>query len=374
MATEISYLSNVSLPWTSNCILSILCFTFFALNVSLDPKYLDLRAALQSLSQRPRLILLELCGFVILTSIIAAGLLFCPTGLLSTIDDLQELRITDEHLFKTRLVWPILLHPDSLVVCEELLLALGAGLMLGRGLCNHGSKALSMALVLMTVARILRFWLWCNVPDYSPEGPLGGRFAAGCVCLALLMLLPALLRSVWMSVTSVKEGIVELSVIVLLFNVSMWIIEENHMVASESLAGNLAFSLVDALDSFAAPLLVLATCANATRLPHLNGALFAVVLAHVLSLVWFLDFSGLLEDPNSQDPYTMASVQTKAHFMTLVHGHPFAILGYGSVARAASGCIACIAYNVLRFSALDLSCSEALLVSEPVQLDDEPIL
>eukprot|EP00746_Dinoflagellata_sp_MGD_P001377 gnl/MRDRNA2_/MRDRNA2_102585_c0_seq1.p1 gnl/MRDRNA2_/MRDRNA2_102585_c0~~gnl/MRDRNA2_/MRDRNA2_102585_c0_seq1.p1 ORF type:complete len:367 (-),score=26.40 gnl/MRDRNA2_/MRDRNA2_102585_c0_seq1:5-1105(-) len=366
MATEISYLSTASFPWTSNCILSIFCFVFFAFNVSIDPKYVGLRAALHSLSQRPRSVLLELCGFVIVTSTIAAGLLFCPTGFLSTADDLQDLRTTDEHLFKTRLAWPILLHPDSLVVCEELFLALGAGLMFARGLCNHESKVLVLALVLMTIARMSRFWLWCTVPDYAPEGPIGGRFAIGCVCLALLMLLPALLCSVWKSVTSAKEGIIELSLIVLLFNISTWIIEENHMVASESDAGNLAFSLVDALDSFAAPLLVWATCENALRMPNLNGAFLAVLLGHVFSLVWFLDFSGSLEDPNSQDPYTMASVQTKAHIMTLVHGHPFAILGFGSFTRAASGCIACITYNVLRFSALESS--------KPVHLDDEPIL
>lgn len=355
----------------ANSIVPILFCVFFALNLSIDSKYAGLRGTVHSLiSQSPKLIALELCGFGVVISIIAAGLLVCPTGLLANDSELEKVEAKDEHLFNTRHVWPMLLHPDSLLVCGELFLALSVALLCAQGACCQGKKVLSLALMLMTVARIVRVAIWCRVPDYTPEGPLGGRFAASSACLSLLMFLPATFHSLRTSMTSLKSGARELLLLLFVLNVCACLVEENHMVASDSAVGNFAFSIIDTLDSFAAPLLAWQLCANATQMPRLNGALVAVLLAHVLSLVWLLDFTGFLEETNSTDPYTKTSIEMKAQFMTLVHGHPYFIFGVGSIVRVASASLACIGYNVLRFSALDVSCKEMLLVEGSSELDN----
>merc|ERR1719420_255545 len=98
-----------------------------------------------------------------------------PDGILASKQTLADLKAADSFMFQMREFWPILLHPDSLLVCQELLLGLGGALLLVRGACNSSNRVLALALALLTIGRGIHLEQW-RTGDYAPEGPLGGIF------------------------------------------------------------------------------------------------------------------------------------------------------------------------------------------------------
>merc|ERR1719389_1530359 len=107
----------------------------------------------------------EARGMLAALGIIVAGLLFGPGGLLASHEDLDTLRSINPDLVEMKRIWPVLSHPDSLLVIQQLLRALGVGLMLLMGGCDAGAGVFSPALFQFTVASGLRLYQWGLTTD-----------------------------------------------------------------------------------------------------------------------------------------------------------------------------------------------------------------
>jgi len=290
---------------------------------------------------------------VCVVAVVAAGLLFFPDGILADEKTLADLKASDAYLFEVRRFWPSLLHPDTLLICQEPFLALSAVLLLARGACSHGSTMLALSLVLLSIARVVRFEQWGRTGDYMPEGPLGGLFAACCAGVSVVCFVTATRQAVRSTCTSLGSAIRDLVTLLLLVSLCAWIAKENHMTAHDDIVPNVLYSFGGVLDLCGLPLLAVAICYMAVQKPLLGGAMASLCIAQVLASVWFLDFIGLLQDSMSEDAFIKHDLKIKQTLMTQVHGHPYALFAVGQVIRTVSALVACGGYAVIRLSAPD---------------------
>jgi len=334
-----------------------LLLAFMAFNVSSDPKYATLRSSLACMVQRPQRILPEICGFISVVAVVTAGLLLLPGGILASKESLPA----DSYMLQMRGLWPVLLHPDSLIVCQELLLGLGGALLLVRGACRSRNRCLALALALLTIGRGIHLEQWGRTGDYAPEGPVGGVFAAGCATVSGLFLLLATMKSLWSANASLSGVVWDLVTISGLVGLCVWIAKDNYITASDTYVRNVLFSLVDVVDLCALPLLASSACNIAVETADLGGALACFVLAQAFASWWLLDFTGVLDDPLSENAFIAYNLKIKHLLMAEVYGHPFLLFAIGQIVRAASALVAYGGYAMLRSSASDAPGNQQLV-------------
>merc|ERR1719262_1667672 len=109
--------------------------------------------------------------------------------------------------------------------------------------------------------------------------------------------------------------------------------------------------MIEAAELCAAPLLAIAASSmGAKSVLRMDGALAALALGQVLSLVWFVDFLGLFWDPSSQDPFVKLDLEVKKQLRSMVHGHPFEFMAVSQAVQVICMLVAYGGYAVLRMS------------------------
>lgn len=345
----------------ANYIVPVLIVVFIALNVISDPKYVSLRGFLM---QKPQKFLVEICGFISVIAVVVSRLLLAPDGILAS----KESLATDSYMLQLRQHWPMLLHPDSLIVCQELFLGLGGAVLLARGACNSSSGELALVLGLLTIGRGIHAGQWSTTEDFAPEGPLGGVFAAGAAAVAGLFLLMATLKSLWMTKASLADAIRYLVTLGGLLGLCAYVAKDNYITASDSYLHNVLFSMVDVVDLCAMPLLTFSACCLAWDTANLGGALACFALAQAFAFYWYLDFTGVLDDRLSENPFIVHNLKIKQQLMTQVHGCPFVLFTISQTTRAASALVGFGAYVVTRYLEEDDAEFAASKASRQVQI------
>lgn len=351
MTSTVSKATTVVAPGIldADYIVPVLVLAFIAINVSSDPKYASLRGYFACVAQRPQRMLLEIFGFLSVVGIVGLELLLLPGGILAS----KQGKAEDMYLSQLKEFWPVMCHPDSLLVCQELLLGLGGALLLARGACNSSNRVLALALALLTMGRAIHVEQWGRTGDYAPEGPLGGVFAAGCAGVAGLFLLVAAIKSLWSANESLAGVVRDLVTLCGLVSLCACVAKDNYITASDVYVRNVLFSMVDAVDLCALPLLASSACDLAVNTADLGGALASFALAQAFASWWLLDFTGVLDDPLSENAFVTHNLKIKHQLMAQVYGHPFLLFAIGQIVRATSALVAYSGYVVLRLSAVD---------------------
>jgi hypothetical protein len=273
---------------------------------------------------------------------------------------------SDAYLTDLRQVWPVLVNPDSLLTMQQLLRMLGVLLLLIRGACSKGSSSLSLGLLLLLAGSGLRVSQWGGHGDYLPEGPIGGSFATACSVGTLAVLLLAAwkaTKSARMAGASAAKGGVVLAALLAL---CACVATTNHLTVSHFDIANVFFTAIDTVDMCAAPFLLVAVCGMASKVSHLGGALMALSVAQVLSLLWFMDFCGMLEDPASLSGVQVIAHQVKDQVKTMVHGNPYALLTASFAIQSVGTVASTICYAVLRGAAPDVGATRAPMSGQPL--------
>lgn len=336
----------------ANAIMPAVVIVIVAILMRDDDKYAGLSSTLSLLCCHLRRLVPELASFLGVALCVTGGLLLRSDGILASEEQLQKLRESQPFILGLRKVWPILVHPDSLLAIQQLLRALMAAVMVARGAAAMGSSATSLKMLaqaafLLAVSSALRAMQWAWDCDYIPEGPLGGHFAAACALISLVALLAVARKAMFYACifsVNVARVFLGLSAIMAL---SMWIASANHLTASSNTSANTVFMLIEVLDMFAAPFLVAAVAAMAKRTPNLGGALAACSLAQLLNLWWFLDFYGVFEDASSPDHFERLTHDVKMHMRTVTQGCPFAIIAISQVIQSSGTVALCSLYAVI---------------------------
>jgi hypothetical protein len=361
MTSTVSKATTTVAPgiFDADYIVPVLVLAFVVINVGSDPKYTCLRNYLGGVVQNPLKVLPEIFGFLCVVAVAATGLLLAPGGILASKQSMTQ----DKYMSQTRDLWPTLCHPDSLLVCQELLLGLGGALLLVRGACNSSSRVLAVSLALLTIGRGIHLEQWGRTGDYAPEGPLGGAFAAACAAVAGLLLLMATLKSLASANAASFTGVVrDLVTVCGLLSLSVCVAKSNYITASDVNVRNVLFSLVDVVDLCAFPLLASSACGLALNTGSMGGALASFALAQAFASWWLLDFTGVLDDPLSQNAFIMHNLKIKQQLMSQVYGHPFLLFAIGQIVRATSALVAYGGYMVLRLAASDMPSTRLLAV------------
>lgn len=356
--------------------LAILVLAFVAVTMGAESKYADLHRAFFAVLRSWHMILLEVLGFTVVIGTIVGNLILHEEGqransaiVKGCVQDLQPVKTfgpacpqemipdpANQYLVLLRGLWPVLLHPDSLLVIHELLVALGASLLLARGACGRGSGLMALALTLLCLAHGARFAQWHVLGEYLPEGPLGWRFSVVCAGVASAALCIAMLRALWSARVSGAgmmrglRGIVKfLLCLAALLTVSVWLASENHIDGGDW-RDNVMFISFWTAGVCAAPLILVAVCNIAAEMPGLGGALLALGIAQVANLWWCGDFFGTLDDQFSMDPAVHVVIEMKQQLLEQVHGQPVVLMGGSQFAQTFCAIATCGAYAIIRLS------------------------
>lgn len=287
----------------------------------------------------------EILGFAFAAVATVLSLLLGTGGHLASHEELNMLRSLNPDVMEMRRLWPLLLHPDSLILMQQLLRCIGACLLVYHGSAGSGGGAFTPALMQLAAGSGIRLILWSSTSDYQPEGPLAGRVA---ICLSALtfaaQLLAARTAMHAASTTSWRSkrilGLQYMIQVVL----CLWAACMNHFTLGQSSAANIAFSAIDAADMSAAPIFAIAACVAASEhAPSVAGAMHFMAAAQMMGFHWYLDFVGLLENPSSTDPFVRTLLIFKSKLQMSVHGDPFALLTAGQFIQLFAMLVSCLA-------------------------------
>jgi len=273
------------------------------------------------------------------------GLLLGSGGHLASNEELDALRVHDSMTVEMRKLWPWLLHPDSLVVMQQLLRGLGACLLVYRGGAGSGGGAFAPAFMQLAAASGMRLLLWATTNDYLPEGPLAGKFAIGCTALTFVMQLLVACKATRAAMTtswrSKKILGLEYAIQVVL---CLWASCMNHFTIGHTDVANVVFSAIDAADMSAAPIFTIAACVAASEnAPSVAGAMHVMAVAQLLGFQWYLDFVGAVHNSQSADPFIQALMIAKSKLQMSVYGDPFALMTAGHIIQLFAILAACLA-------------------------------
>jgi hypothetical protein len=251
-------------------------------------------------------------------------------------------------LIEMKRIWPVLSHPDSLLVIQQLLRGLGFALLLVRGGWDVGAGNFVPALVQLTAASGLRLYQWCFTTDYLPEGSLGGRFTAIVALLVFTVQLAATCKAYRGSHSAMpwhNSGLLSIQIVA---QIAICIItaSANHLVYAASSISNIAFTGIEAADLVAAPMFAIAACIAAQEdhqtAKSLLGPLHVLSFAQVVGFIWFMDFTGLFDDASSPDPFMRSLLQLKIDLQTnAVRGDPYALMGASQIVQLVSLIASC---------------------------------
>jgi len=275
----------------------------------------------------------EILGFATVAVAGLLGLMFGSGGYFSSHEELEKLKSVNAHVVEMRKFWPILLHPDSLILMQQLLRGLGACLLVYHGAAESGGGAFAPALMQLAAASGMRFLLWSSTSDYQPEGPLAGNFAIYCTALTFVAQIWAASKALHAASTTSwrSKKILGLQYVIQVV-LCLWAAFMNHFTVGQSSAANVVFSAIDAADMSAAPIFTIAACVAASEnAGSVAGAMHFMAAAQVMGFQWYLDFVGVLENPNSTDPFIRALLIFKTKLQMSVHGDPFALMTAGHI-------------------------------------------
>lgn len=310
-------------------------------------KLCQLRAALsiENLRRVVRENWLEVLGFASVALAAFLGLLLGSGGHLAGHEELEAIRDIDPQLVEMRRLWPWLLHPDSLVVMQQLLRGLGALLLMYRGAAGSGGGAFAPALTQLAAASGMRLVLWSVTTDYQPEGPLAGKFAICCTAFTFVAQLFAAGKAMHAASTTSwrSKRILGLQYVIQVV-LCIWAACMNHFTVGHTPVANIAFSAIDAADMSAAPIFTIAACVAASEnAPSVAGAMHFMAVAQLLGFQWYLDFVGVLENPQSADPFVRALLMFKTKLQMSVSGDPFALMTAGHIIQLFAMLVSCLA-------------------------------
>jgi hypothetical protein len=275
----------------------------------------------------------EILGSVSVFAAVLLGLTFGAGGYLASEEELEELRSLSPHVVEMRKLWPVLLHPDSLIAMQQLLRGLGACLLVCNGSAQSGGGAFTPALMQLAAASGMRLMLWSNTSDYQPEGPLAGTFALYCTAITFVAQIFAAFKAMKAASTTSwrAKRILGLQYAIQVV-LCLWAAFMNHFTVGQSTTANVVFSAIEAADMSAAPIFTIAACVAASENPaSVAGAMHFMTAAQVTGFWWYLDFVGVLENPSSTDPFVRAMLIFKSKLQMSVHGDPFALMTAGHI-------------------------------------------
>lgn len=273
----------------------------------------------------------EILGCASVLVVVLLGLMFGSGGHLASAEQLDALRSLSPHVVEMRKLWPVLLHPDSLVAIQQLLRGLGACLLVLNGAAESGGGAFTPALMQLAAASGMRLLLWSNTEDYQLEGPLAGKFALYCTAITFAAQIFAAFKAMRAASTTSwrAKRILGLQYVIQVV-LCLWAAFMNHFTVGNSNVANVVFSAIEAADMSAAPIFTIAACVAASEnAANVAGAMHFMTAAQVTGFWWYLDFIGAMENPNSTDPFVRALLIMKSKLQMSVHGDPFALMTAG---------------------------------------------
>lgn len=313
-------------------------------------KVRSLRSAL-SIENLKRVVRQQWPEIVGLTSVgLAAllGLLLGSGGHLASSEELDDLRAHNQLAVEMRRLWPWLLHPDSLVIMQQLLRGLGACLLVFRGGAGRGGGAFTPAFMQLAAASGMRLLLWSTTSDYQPEGPLAGKFAIGCMALTFLAQLLASYKAMQAAATTSwrSKRILGMQYVIQVL-LCFWASCMNHFTIGHTDVANIAFSAIDAADMSAAPIFTIAACVAASEdAPSVAGAMHVMVVAQFLGLQWYLDFAGIVDNAHRHsdpDHFIRTLILVRSKLQKSVYGDPSALMMAGHVIQLFAMGVSCLA-------------------------------
>lgn len=286
----------------------------------------------------------EIVGLVCVGLAALLGLLLGPGGHLAGKEELEALRAQDQHVVEMRRLWPWLLHPDSLMLMQQLLRGLGAGILVYRGGAGTGGGAFCPAFIQLAAASGMRLLLWTTTTDYQPEGPLAGKFAICCVAVSFVAQLLAAYKAMQAAATATwrSKRILGLQYMVQVF-ICLWAACMNHFTIGGSSTANITFSAIEAADLSAAPIFCIAACVAASENASVASAMHILTVAQFLGLQWYLDFAGVVDNVNSADPFVQAQIIFKSKLQASVYGDPFSLMTAGHCIQLLAMLVSCLA-------------------------------
>jgi len=287
----------------------------------------------------------EILGMASVALATLLGLLLGSGGHLASNEELDTIHSLNPHVVEMRRLWPVLLHPDSLILMQQLLRGLGACLLVYRGGAGSGGGAFAPALMQLAVASGMRLILWSTTSDYLPEGPLAGKFSICCAALTFVAQLFAARQAMHAaSNTSWRSKRILGLQYVIQVVLCIWAACMNHFTVGHTNGANIAFSAIDAADMSAAPIFTIAACVAASEhAPSVAGAMHVMAVAQLFGFHWYLDFVGVLENPNSADPFVRALLIFKSKLQMTVYGDPFALMTAGHIIQLFAMLVSCLA-------------------------------
>lgn len=289
----------------------------------------------------------EILGLVSVGLAALLGLLFGSGGHL----DGNEGTTEPFQLIEMKRLWPCLLHPDSLIMMQQLLRALGAGLLVYRGGASGGGGAFFPAFMQLAGASGMRLLLWTTSMDYQPEGPLGGTFAICTTAVTFAMQLLAAYKAMQAAAATSwrSKRILGLQYMIQVF-LCVWAASMNHFTVGRTDVTNFTFSAVDAADLSAAPIFGIAACVAASEnASSVSGAMHIMMVAQLLGFQWYLDFAGFVDNPSSDDPFLRALGVFKSRLQASAYGDPSALMMAGQCIQLLVmlvSCLASLGFNV----------------------------
>lgn len=342
MSSLLSYIDgNLALPATMIVVLAVdIC----------GPRKGEIRRALSYVSTW--LPAPEAVGTLVVLGIIVTGLVFGSGGFLANHVDLEAVRLENPDVVEMRRIWPILCHPDSLLIVQQLFRILGFGLLLMRGGWDAVAGNFVPALLQLTAASGIRLYQWGLTSDYIPEGPLGGGFAVAVALVVFIVQLVASWKACRGSVGAPWRSTSYLPIqIAFQLAICMFTASTNHLVYAASMVSNVLFMGIEAADLVAAPVLAIAACIVAQEdhetAKGLLGTLHVLTFAQIMGFIWFLDFAGFFDDAASPDPFVRSLLQMKVHLQTnAAHGDPFTLMGVSQLIQLSSLLCSCLCVHM----------------------------
>jgi hypothetical protein len=290
----------------------------------------------------------EIIGLFSSTLILLLGLL---AGSLGNLASNKELDVLGYSLHATQVVemqklWAWILHPDSLVVMQQLLRALGAALLVYRGAAASGGGAFFPAFMQLAGASGMRLLLWITTTDYQLEGPLAGKFAGGCAALAFGTQLLAAYKAMQAArnTSSRSKRILGFQYLIQVF-LCVWAACMNHFTLGHTDLANVVFSAIDAADLSAAPIFCIAACVGASEnAPSVVGSMHVHLLAQLLGFYWYLDFARVAGSPDSTDPsikYAFGLSNSKLN--ASIYGDPLSLMMVAHCIQLFAMAVSCLA-------------------------------
>lgn len=265
----------------------------------------------------------ELLSASLVFAVAFLGLLLGRGGHLSDDKKLIESEI------EMRRLWPTMVHPDSLLVLQQLLRAAGVGFLILRGCHESCDGGFAPVFLQMALGSAMRLLLWGFMQDYELEGPLGGSFVVWCVALTFHVQCFAACRAALVANEASQQRKKFLC-----FKFCAQLIltalaaSANHFTVGNSTAADIMFAAIHACDLCATPLFSVMACLTAMEnIVSICPALVFMCAGDFLGFSWFMHFVGVgLTNAGGEEKFKRALLVVKARVLNSGYGNPIMLL------------------------------------------------